>query len=478
MVFNQKWFQKHQRSILWLANTSLIKIWFRWILRIRKFDLPLSKKITEIAPNYFEWIVGYKEGKEYRARDFRMNDKFARRLYFAFRYAWLIFHAWDWLLADRFFPALSFGFATLTKYPEPGTTADGRVMRLSVDETWATIVAGNGTSNNSDFLFAGCTASTTTDQFLELLRGICNFDISSLGEFAVISAATLSLWGETNRTGLGSDWAVGIVESASASDSALANGDFQTMSSTDFATRISQASWSTGAYNVFTLNSTALTYLGTKKTGIAKLGCKLDWDIDVSFGGVWASSQDSGTRISSAAHTGTSQDPKLIITFIKEKSVSDTMSMVGTHYKTASKVFTDTFTLVGSVFKTGIKIILDTFNLSEVLVKVKTQIRTFTDTMIMVETVSKRAGKVISDTISMADSVVKCVIKIISDTFTLVGTHFKTATKKFTERFLLSETLLRYKNNFLIIWDKFSKNVSSWTKSSKNTSSWDKEQKS
>jgi hypothetical protein len=484
VVFSKEWFKKNQKIILWFSNTPIIKIWFRWILCIREFDLSLKKRITEITPNSFSFgdrIVGKdKLGNDLieRTTNFRTDSKFARRLYFSLKPFWWVLHFFDWVFIDRFCRKFSFGFSTLTKYPEAGTTADWSVRRLSVDETWAVIVVGNGTNTTTNVLQAACTASSTTDQFLELLRGICNFDISDLGSDALISAATLSLWGNSNRTGLGSGWAVGIVESASASDSVLANGDFQTMSKTDFATRISQASWTVGAYNDFTLNSTALTYLDGKKTGIAKLGTMIDWDIDASFGGTWASTADSGCAIEASDYPGTTRDPKLVITYIFAKTLSESIALAETTIKLPAKVLSESFSLVGTLLKRAGKTLSDTFSLSEVFEKTKIITRTLTDTVAMADTIKKLTNKVLSDTFSLVESVVKCLDKIISDTFSMVQSITRRMVKIFSESFSMTETLKRYKNNLLIIWGKITKNTASWTKPNKNTSIWQKENKS
>ena len=111
-LFDKNWFQKKQRILLWLLNTPLIKIVFRWIMRIHKYDCPLKIKITEITPNSFSWGDRYfkKKGKWYleRTTDFRTHNKYSKRLFYTFYLVWYLFHILDWIILDReLFPALN-----------------------------------------------------------------------------------------------------------------------------------------------------------------------------------------------------------------------------------------------------------------------------------------------------------------------------------------------------------------------------------
>lgn len=209
--------------------------------------------------------------------------------------------------------------ATLTVYPEPGVTVDGRVREqysISSGVSWTTIVndAGNGNDSASTLIRAPQFASDdSTDTWRLLRRSIMLFDTSALTSGATISAATLSLYGTAKLDDLSATPTTNIYSSAPASDTTLADGDFNSLGSTAFATAITYASWSTVAYNDFTLNASGLA--GISKTGITKMGTRNpEYDVADSSP-TWADSVTSYTEHSSSDHTGTTQDPKMVITY-------------------------------------------------------------------------------------------------------------------------------------------------------------------
>ena len=142
-AFGKQWFAKHQSKILWCLNAPVIGMLARWILRIHR-DCPTAE-IIDIKPHRYT-IRGEKED-EYTT-DFRTHWKFAKRIYFAFRPLWWALHTWDEIFADKYVPRLSFGFDSLTSYPDAGTgltTCDGMVGRTGVSEDFDTIRTSAGT---------------------------------------------------------------------------------------------------------------------------------------------------------------------------------------------------------------------------------------------------------------------------------------------------------------------------------------------
>src|SRR3989339_1901691 len=199
MVFDSQWFEQNQKKLLWLLNTPIIKYWFRWCLRIRRHDC--TSRIIKIEPNKY-WFQD-----ENIYVDIRTHNKFSKRLYYAFKPFWYLLHGVDFLLNRAKFQ-YNFGFDTLTAYPDAssgGTTVDGVVGRVEVDETFATIRAGAGNGfdvTGTEDYFCGLDATTTTDQFANLIRGIYTFDTSNL-RWSEVSSVTLSLFGQgTHYVGL------------------------------------------------------------------------------------------------------------------------------------------------------------------------------------------------------------------------------------------------------------------------------------
>lgn len=165
---------------------------------------------------------------------------------------------------------------------------NGYVGRNGVNESLSTIRSGAGnftstaTVNNIDL-----TASTTTNQFAQLLRVIALFDTSSIPAGATILSATLRLCSDTQSNTLGDSPSLELVSSNPASTSVLANADYGTLGSTSFSS-VAYASFPTGSLSTLTLNSSGLSNI--TKGGISKFGFRSNWDLNNNFTGSWASS--------------------------------------------------------------------------------------------------------------------------------------------------------------------------------------------
>lgn len=318
IVFSREWFTRHQSKLLWLLNHWLTRRWFRWVLCIRKHDIGYRKHIVELRPDaYTVWLRD-----DQFASDFRAHHKYGKRLYHAFLPVWLPLHFWDWLVADRCVPQLSFGFATLTAYPDASTgatTVDGTATR-NVDETFPTIHSGAGVSiaaTGSSGAVAALTASAITNQFNLLVRGLFSFNTSISG--APLSAATLSLFASSSKnTGLGSPdlHAAGATLS---NNNSLTASDFQAVSFTSFGS-IASASWTTSVYNDITFNGTGIAAINA--SGISQVSVQLSWDLLNSFTGVWSSGLSSIFNTNFADQSGNANDPKLVITYTGPNTIN------------------------------------------------------------------------------------------------------------------------------------------------------------
>lgn len=203
---------------------------------------------------------------------------------------------------------------TLVVYPDAHaetTTVDGYVARAGVNQTFADIRSGAGTTaddNNAADQSPKLIASATSNQYAQLNRSIFLFDTSTIGSGDTVSSATISLFGTAKGSGLGSA-EIDIVTSAPASNTALANGDYANLGTTPLASKTS-AAYSTSAYNDFTLATGDVT-----KAGVTKLGATLNWDTDNSFGGAWGSGLTAYFGMNMADQTGTTNDPKLTVVY-------------------------------------------------------------------------------------------------------------------------------------------------------------------
>lgn len=311
MIFDKQWFNRHQSKLIWLLNNFFTKRWFRYCMRINT-----KEPINRIEPN--SYIKNAKrKGKEIECTQvFRTHEKYGKRLYYAFKPLWYLFHFWDWL--SRFEPRLNLGFDTLTVYPDAGTgstTVDGYVERGVVGtEDWSTkrdAASGTNTDATSTGISVLILADNTTDNYDRIRRIIMTYDTSSLGSGATISAAQISLYGVFKLNTLSGQDSLDICESTPASNNDLVVGDYNQLGTTSFGT-LTYASMSTTAYNDITLNSSGEANIS--KTGISKFGGRVQADL-TDTEPTWSSSDQILLAFLSADQTGTSQDPKLVITY-------------------------------------------------------------------------------------------------------------------------------------------------------------------
>lgn len=200
-------------------------------------------------------------------------------------------------------------------YPDAdpeSTSTDGRTARASVNETFASIRAGSGNNANAtdaSLVAPSLSASTTTNQYAILRRAVWIFDTSAIPAGAVVSAANLSLYATAKSNGLGSpDLVIDAPTTASntnvsSTDYALAN-----WAGTELG-RVTYADWTTGGYEVITLDTDAVTV-----NGITRLGGRLGWDFDNSTTGLtWASS--AATSYTAYAADNGSNQPRLGVSY-------------------------------------------------------------------------------------------------------------------------------------------------------------------
>ncbi len=341
LAFNKEWFSKHQKTLLWFLNFPLTKRWARLVLRIRSCDVGYQKQIVQLLPDSYTVVNRVLGSRVELTTDFRTHGKYAKRLYHAFKPVWWAMHVWDWF-ADVFASRLSFGFDTLTAYPDPNpetTTVDGFVFRQGVNETWSTIRAGAGNANDStgSDMFVGFDNSGTTNQYAAIYRIITLFDTSSLTGVASISNAVLSLYGETKTDGSGNAPDYNIYTSTPASNTDLINSDYGQIGTTAQATAITYSSISTSGYNDFTLNATGIGNIS--KTSVSKFACRDTTYDAVGASPTWGSAFNSTSILFFAAdRTGTSQDPKLVITYTVPVGVADVISIPNTSFSLKQNV--------------------------------------------------------------------------------------------------------------------------------------------
>jgi len=316
-VFSNEWFDKHQKALLWFCNTPIIRLWFRWVLQVEGNLNPLDKvDFIKITPSSVRWSLGHSSKEDFYREEFLTSPFYARRLYKAFKPFWYLIHFWDTLFANKFNPALNFGFDSLIANPATGSNSpvDGYCLRQGVTENWSTIRGGNGTDAGGDsateFFMVRLGAAGTSDNWSQHILSQLLFDTSSLTAAASISAATQSIFGEGgSETGI--TFSACITGAAPAANTTIVAADYQTRLFTRFnSTDIANGSWNASGYNDFAYAAAGLAAIS--KTGLTKTCLTSDKDADNSAP-TWSSSA-AGSVKGLYADNG-SNKPKLTVTF-------------------------------------------------------------------------------------------------------------------------------------------------------------------
>lgn len=184
-----------------------------------------------------------------------------------------------------------------TFYPDANvesTSVDGIVARHSVNEAFSTIRNGAGTlAADSDATREAprLIATTTSNQWGQLRRGIYLFDTSSLNDSMGIKSSTLSIHLTVVNDVF--NQSVSICSSNPASNTALVNSDYAIagFGSTKLSSDVDLGNIS-GGYVNFALNSSGITNIS--KTGISKFGTRFSGDMDNSAP-TWSSGADNYT---------------------------------------------------------------------------------------------------------------------------------------------------------------------------------------
>lgn len=226
-------------------------------------------------------------------------------------------------------------FASLTVFPDPGkpgtTSVDGDIgtnasSPYSTAHSTADCASGTGTecsgttlgtTENSGTAHNGSLFPCNTRTY-SVIRYLLNFDTSGLGSTSTVTAATLSVKPFLVSINTESDF-VRVVTNSGASSNNYSTSDFSSFGTTGQASDINVSSLSAGTYTDFTLNATGLS--NVSKTGISKFALRAGMDVNNTeptppdSDCITNSSEGTIVFYNSADASGTSDDPKLTITF-------------------------------------------------------------------------------------------------------------------------------------------------------------------
>jgi len=315
-AFDQTWFKKNQKFILSWVNGKGFKRWFsRYVLR-----LDTKEDLSVLEPHFY--TVCLKDGQ--LQSTFRTHWKYAKRVYFAFLPIWWALHFVDWVLLDKFLPEVSFGFDTLTAYPQAGsgggnTTCDGWLLfavAQSIGTTWAVLRDNStGTTVNLDStggISVRIYASEVSNKWTSIYRSGYAFDTSAIGSGNTVSDATFSTFGYGKANTLSSvDSAMHVVSFSPASSNSFVAEDYDQFGTTTFGSS-TYASLSDSTYTNFTLNAAGLSNIS--KTSVTKFGQRFGADLN-NTEPTYGSLQSLDYFSYYADNTGTTNDPKLVVTY-------------------------------------------------------------------------------------------------------------------------------------------------------------------
>lgn len=187
--------------------------------------------------------------------------------------------------------------------------ADGQTRRASVNESFATIRAGNGTlgADNDAVIYSFVECNGTN--FASIIRSIFTFaSMSDTLAGQTITSSTLSLYGDS-KDGSPPDWGSNVVGVVPGSQTTVVASDYQLVQREKFSTVIDLAGWNTTTYNNFAFNASGTTWIAN---GNESFMVTSDQDTDNSAP-VCSAGQQSYNGVKAAETAGSTQDPFLTV---------------------------------------------------------------------------------------------------------------------------------------------------------------------
>ena len=312
MVFDKQWFEKHQRLILFFANT---------VFGRKFFGVEAQNRIVCISPN----AVTFDYDGKALTTEVRTHNKYSKRLYHGLKPLWELFHSWDTSFANTLKPAWNIGFDSFTQFPDAstgGTTVDGDLKQVELAGTTFTAIRGGSGTDHTDTLttFRLFMSTTGAGTFDNLWRAVALFDTSSVGAGAAVGTLMFSFC-SSSTTDTFTD-SVMWASASPASNNDLVNADYAlaNFGTTGFGSvAVSAINTSGTTYNDITANAAGRANINV--TGISEFGLMLkrDFDNNPPTGGV---GQNENVTFIAADTAGTATDPKITVTYLPPINVS------------------------------------------------------------------------------------------------------------------------------------------------------------
>lgn len=322
--FDADFFKKHQRLILHVANSPLL----RWVFGLDRLPKGVKAEafehgICKLAPGAIHWQL---PDGSYKTACFTRH-RFAEALAYSLSpLAYMIPRVQpNTPYRIAFSPMGALGLLLAACAPQLGMLAFGTTDtiycgagdgRIEASGTWATIRAA--TSGTAYPTGTGGFDIAAMVNYID--RTYWPADTSSIDDIAVASAASLFIYGD-DGAGVNADTTTAeLVHTSQASPTTLVNNDYDNLAFTSGGSK-SFASWNGAGYNEIALNATGLTWLDF--TGYTLLGVITGRDLSntVPTGNNWMS-----CRYSEA--TGSSKDPYLSVTYSIPSSGVQSLVMI------------------------------------------------------------------------------------------------------------------------------------------------------
>ena len=316
--------RRYQREILAFANTGTGKDY----LGIKTKD-----RIVRITPESWHSFLGIQNNKYHFKSTFFSKSPIYKKLNLALTSMNLVEEGFKKFRFSRLNENLEFVIAqylglsapkaylpkiyltedTFNPDAHPETSSvDGWVRSSNANDTWGNQHdAADGTNaddSNANTPCAYINGGTSTDRFSGIWRGFFLFNTASIPDTNVVSSAVFSVYVTAVVDQFGSS-SLCLVSSNPATNTALVTADYDQLGTTQFAADKTLASFSTSAYNDFTLNATGIAAIIL--TGVSKYGTRLSYD-RTNTAPTWGSGYASAVTIY-YADQGSNQ-PKLVVT--------------------------------------------------------------------------------------------------------------------------------------------------------------------
>lgn len=281
MVFDNEWFNKHQYTLLKLANTAI----GRHIFGIKK----QSGIVVQLMPDSYHYLnhIDRGTGMGRIKSSFFSSNYVALNLYKNLKWFWKALHSIDSLVLDHQRLVPDFGFSTLTNFEGatgPGQSFDQDMYTVGSASGWASVkskTTADTIHSTVDIVsVVGIYASYL--EYITLYRAIsCFYTGGTITEGSIIESATFSAVIayslETSKFWSAGDHGTVLVGcDINDPEDQLVSGDWDAF---DLNTAISGELLTTNIdednYNDYTLNSSGLAIVsdtGTTQLGIVMIG--------------------------------------------------------------------------------------------------------------------------------------------------------------------------------------------------------------